>query len=344
VREAGEMMAEPLKIIIPMAGFGARLRPHTWSRPKPLLSAAGDTILGHVIKLLQTAPGAKNAEMVFIVGYLGEQVQAYMQAEYPNINAHYVQQKELLGQSHALAQAREYVHGPTLVIFVDTVVETDFSGLDKEEADAVAWVKAVEDPRRFGVAEVDKTGMVRGLIEKPSDMKNNLAVVGIYYFKRGEELMAAIDEQMKKNIQTKGEYFLADAIDILLKKGLKMRTQAVEEWLDAGLPETVLETNRRLLEKGRDNSAEAGKRAGVTIRPPVHIHPSATVENSTVGPYVSIGRDSIVRNSNIEDAVIESGAQIEDCVLKASLIGERSRVRGVNGEVNVGDDSQVSGE
>ena len=175
-------------------------------------------------------------------------------------------------------------------------------------------------------------------------MKNNLAVVGIYYFKHGEELMAAIDEQMKRNIQTKGEYFLADAIDILLKKGLKMRTQTVQEWLDAGLPETVLETNRRLLEKGRDNSAEAGKRAGVNIRPPVHIHPSATVENSTLGPYVSIGRDSFVRNSNIEDAVIESGAQIEDCILRDSLIGERSRVRGVKGKVNVGDDSQVSGE
>ncbi len=337
-------MTEPLKIIIPMAGFGTRLRPHTWSRPKPLLSAAGDTILGHVLKLLQTAPGAERAEFVFIVGWLGQQVHDYMQAEHPKIHAHFVQQSELKGQSHAIAQAREYIKGPTLIIFVDTVVETDFSGLDKEEADAVAWVKAVEDPRRFGVADVDAGGRVRGLIEKPSDMKNNLAVVGIYYFKRGEDLLAAIDEQMQKGVLTKNEFFLADAIDMMLKKGLKMRVQVVEEWLDAGLPETVLETNRKLLEKGRDNSSEASKRPGVTIKPPVHIHPEAVVENSTLGPYVSIGRGSVVRNSTIEDAVIEREALIENCVLKASLIGERSHVSGVKGKVNVGDDSRVDGE
>jgi glucose-1-phosphate thymidylyltransferase len=336
-------MSENLKIIIPMAGFGTRLRPHTWSRPKPLLSAAGDTILGHVVKLLQTAPGAENAEMVFIVGWLGEQVQAYMKAEHPKVKAHFVEQKELKGQSHALAQARNYVSGPTLIIFVDTVVETDFSTLASEEADAVAWVKPVPDPRRFGVAELGADGLVRGLIEKPNDMKNNLAVVGIYYFKRGEDLMAAIDEQMQKGVLTKNEFFLADAIDILLKKGLRMRTQVVEEWLDAGLPETVLETNRKLLEKGRDNSAAHGQHSGVTLRPPVYIHPEASVENSTLGPYVSVGRGSKISNSTIEDAVIERDVVIEDSTLKNSLVGERSKVRGVRGSVNVGDDSNVAG-
>ena len=335
-------MAEPLKIIVPMAGFGTRLRPHTWSRPKPLLSAAGDTVLGHVLKLLRTAPGAEQAEFVFIVGYLGDQVQRYMQTEHPNIKTHFVEQKELLGQSHALAQARQFLHGPTIVIFVDTVVETDFSGLDKEEADAVAWVKPVEDPRRFGVAAVDTDGWVTGLIEKPSDMSNNLAVVGIYYFKRGEDLMAAIDEQMQKGARTKNEYFLADAIDLMLKKGFKMRIKVVDEWLDAGLPEAVLETNRRLLDKGRDNSAEAGKRSGVTIKPPVFIHPSATVEASTLGPYVSVGRDCMVRNSTIQDAILEPGALVEDSTLQSSMLGERSQVRGVHGRVNIGDDSQVN--
>ena len=255
-------MAEPLKIIIPMAGFGTRLRPHTWSRPKPLISAAGDTVLGHVLKLLGTAPGAEQAEFVFIVGYLGDQVQRYMQDEHPAVKTHFVEQKQMLGQSHALAQAREYMHGPSIVIFVDTVVETDFSGLDNEQADAVAWVKPVEDPRRFGVAALNDDGWVTAIIEKPDDMSNNLAVVGIYYFKHGEDLMTAIDEQMNKDVKTKNEFFLADAIDIMLKHGLKMRTELVEEWLDAGLPETVLETNRQLLKKGRDNSQEADGRAG----------------------------------------------------------------------------------
>lgn len=337
-------MSETLKIIVPMAGFGTRLRPHTWSRPKPLLTAAGDTILGHVLKLLQTAPGAEQAEMVFIVGWLGEQVQAYMQAEHPKVKTHFVQQKEMKGQSHALAQAREYMHGPTLVIFVDTVVETDFSALDQEEVDAVAWVKPVPDPRRFGVAALGENGLVSGLIEKPDDMTNNLAVVGIYYFKRGEDLMAAIDEQMDKGVLTKNEFFLADAIDIMLKKGLRMRTEVVGEWLDAGLPDTVLETNQKLLEKGRDNSGQLSTRAGVTLRPPVYLHPSATVENSTLGPYVSIGAGSTVRNSTIEDAVLEREVTVEDSQLKHSLLGERSQVRGVRGQVNVGDDSSVSGE
>ncbi|MEX2160675.1 MAG: sugar phosphate nucleotidyltransferase [Anaerolineales bacterium] len=335
--------AERLKIVIPMAGFGTRLRPHTWSRPKPLLSAAGDTVLGHVLKLLGTAPGAENAEFVFIIGHLGDQVQRYMQAEHAQVKAHFVEQKELLGQSHALAQARRYLHGPTLVIFVDTVVETDFSGLDKEEADAVAWVKPVEDPRRFGVAAVDAQGWVTGLIEKPSDMSNNLAVVGIYYFKRGQDLMAAIDRQMQTGVQLKNEFFLADAIDIMLKQGLRMRTHVVDEWLDAGLPETVLETNRKLLARGRDNSAEAGRRAGVVIKPPVFVHPTATVENSTLGPFVSIGRESAVRNSTIEDSILESHVTVEDSTLHASLLGERSQVRRVRGVVNVGDDSRVDG-
>lgn len=334
---------EPLKIIIAMAGFGTRMRPHTWSRPKPLISAAGDTVLGHMLQMTRNMPGSENAELIFIVGYLGDQVQKYVKAEYPQVKAHYVEQRELLGQSHALAQAREYLHGPTIVILGDTIIETDFSRLAKEEADALAWVKPVEDPRRFGVAAVDAQGWVTGLIEKPSDMKNNLAVVGIYYFRRGEDLLAAIDEQMEKGVVTKKEFYLADAIDIMLKKGLKMRTVVVDEWLDAGLPETVLETNRSLLDKGRDNSGEAGKRGGVIIKPPVHIHPSATVENSTLGPYVSVGRNCVVRNSTIEDAILEAEVTVEDSELRGSLLGERSLVRGVKGTVNVGDDSQVSG-
>jgi len=337
-------MAEPLKIFILMAGFGTRMRPHTWSRPKALISAAGDTILGHMLQMVSKVPDAENAELVFVVGYLGDSVRRYMHSELPHIKAHFFEQKELLGQSHALVQAREFMHGPIIVILGDAIFETDFSRLATEPADAIAWVKPVEDPRRFGVAAVNNEGWVTSLIEKPSNLTNNLAVVGMYYFKRGEDLLVAIDEQMQKGVATKKEFYLADAIDLMLKKGLKMRTVVVTEWLDAGLPESVLETNRRLLDKGRDNSAEAGKRSGVTVTPPVHIHPSATVENSRLGPYVSVGRNSVVRNSTIEDSILESNVTVEDSRLHGSLLGERSQVRGVNGEVNVGDDSQVSGE
>lgn len=337
-------MTEPLKIIVPMAGFGKRMRPHTWSRPKPLLSVAGDTVLGHVLTTLKTAPNAQDAEIVFIVGYLGDQVQAYMQANHPEIKAHYVQQEELLGQSHAIAMARQHMQGPTLIVFVDTLIDADFGFLADEEADAVIWVKEVEDPRRFGVVEVDDEGWVKGLIEKPDDVSNNLAIVGIYYFKRGEDLLASIDEQISQKKKTKNEYFLADAIDLMLKKGLTLKAVSVEVWLDAGVPETVLHTNRHLLDNGRDNSAEAAKRAGVEIKPPVFIHPSAKVEQSTIGPHVSIGRDCHVQGSHIKNSILEAGAQVSNSELRASLLGERSQVSGIRGSLNLGDDSQAKGE
>ena len=163
-------MPENLNIIIPMAGFGTRMRPHTWSKPKPLVSAAGQAILGHVLDGLQSAPNAEQAEIVFILGYLGEQVEKYMASQYPELKTHFVEQKELLGQSHALVQAREYLKGPTLIVFVDTLIDADYSFLADEDADAVIWVKAVDDPRRFGVVDVGADGFVQGLIEKPDSM------------------------------------------------------------------------------------------------------------------------------------------------------------------------------
>jgi glucose-1-phosphate thymidylyltransferase len=337
-------MTEPLKIFILIAGFGTRMRPHTWSRPKALISAAGDTILGHMLQMVRKLPDSKNIELIFVVGYLGNSVRSYMQSEFPNVKAHFFEQKELLGQSHALVQAREFLRGPVIVILGDAIFETDFSQLEKEDTAAVAWVQPVEDPRRFGVAAMNSEGWVTNLIEKPEDVSNNLAVVGMYYFKRGEDLLAAIDEQMQTGVTTKKEFYLTDAISLMLKKGLKMRTVVVDEWLDAGLPEAVLATNRRLLDMGRDNSTEAGKRTGVTIKPPVNIHPSAIIENSTIGPYVSVGRESVIRNSQIEDSILESKVTVEGSSLHNSLLGERSQVRDMQGQVNVGDDSQVSGK
>lgn len=335
------MTNQALKIIIPMAGYGTRLRPHTWSKPKPLVSAAGKTVLGHVLDVLATTPNAENLEIVFIVGYLGDQVQPFMQANYPQVKAHYLMQEEMGGQSHAIAMARDYINGPTLVFFVDTLTpNTDMSFLAEEQAEAVIWVKEVEDPRRFGVVEIDEAGMVRSIIEKPDTIENNLAIIGYYYFQRGEDLIAAIDEQIENKIQTKGEYFLADAMSLMLKKGLRMRAQQVDVWLDAGLPETVLETNRYYLETGQDNTA-AAQRPDVTILPPVYIHPDAEVEASTIGPHVSIAADCRVLNSTIENSVLEAGAQVKNAQLTASLVGVRALVQGVTGSVNIGDDSQV---
>ena len=333
-----------LKIIIPMAGFGTRLRPHTWSKPKPLVSAAGRAVLSHVLETFATAPDFENVELVFIIGYLGDQVRDFMQENYPEIKAHYVVQEEMLGQSHAVAFAREFMHGPTLLAFVDTLVETDLSFLADEDAEAVIWVKRVEDPRRFGVVEVGEGDRVTGLIEKPDSMENDLAIVGLYYFKRGQDLMATIDKQIAEDRQTKGEYFLADAMDMMLKDGLHMRPERVDIWLDAGLPETVLETNHYLLDNGRDNTAEIQAKDGVTITDPVFVDPSAEISNSNIGPHVSIGANCKIENSTLSDAVLEAGAEVSGSQLTHSILGERATIENVKGSVNIGDDSSLKGE
>jgi glucose-1-phosphate thymidylyltransferase len=328
-----------MKIVIPMAGYGTRLRPHTWSKPKPLVTVAGKPVLGHVLDTFSSLPSID--EVVFIVGYLGEMVQAYVAEAYPHLRARYVEQHEMLGQSHAIWLARDGLTGPMLMVFVDTLIETDLSMLPQEKAEAVTWVKKVDDPRRFGVAEVGNGGWVQRLVEKPQDLSNNLAVVGFYYFQEAGRLLTAIEEQMSRGTRFGSEYFLADAVNIMLEGGLKMRAQPVEVWQDCGKPETMLKTNRYLLNHGRDNSAEAAAREGVVIVPPVFIDPSAQVMHSVIGPHVSIGADCVIRQSVIQDSIIDASSQIVDSTLAQSLIGREARVLGRHRTLNVGDSSEV---
>jgi glucose-1-phosphate thymidylyltransferase len=247
----------------------------------------------------------------------------------------------MLGQSHAIWLAREGLTGPMIMAFVDTLIETDLSKLQGEKAQAVAWVKEVEDPRRFGVVVLGPDDKVEKLIEKPSDMSNNLAVVGFYYFHKAEDLIAAIETQMEKGDQLKGEWYLADAINLMLDQGLIMRAEPVEIWKDCGKPEPLLETNRYLLEHGRDNSKHAAQRDGNVIVPPVYVDPSASVEHSVIGPHVSIGADCIVNRSMLQNSIVEAGAHITDSNLSGSLIGRDARVAGQSRSFNVGDSSEV---
>jgi glucose-1-phosphate thymidylyltransferase len=330
-----------MKIVIPLAGFGKRLRPHTFTKPKPLIIVAGKPVLGHVLDMFATLDNVE--EIIFIVGHLGEQIEEYVAKEYPQLKAHYYRQEELNGQSTAIYLARERLHGPMLMVFVDTIIHTDLSRLKDEPADAVTWVKAVEDPRRFGVAEVGPDGQVTRLVEKPQDKDNNLVVVGFYYFKQAERLMAAIREQIEQDIRTQGEYFLADAVNLMLKRGLKMRVQPVEVWLDCGKTETVLETNRFLLDHGHDNSAD-WQGNGTVIVPPVNIHPSATVRHSIIGPHTTLGANCVVENSIIRDSILDEGAMVEDALLSQSLIGRTARVSGRFRSFNVGEASEVGFE
>lgn len=336
------MTRQTLKIAIPMAGLGTRLRPHTWSKPKALLQLAGKTVLDHVLNQFNSLPDNFDVEYVFIVGpYQLEQVKTFMEQQYPEKKTYYPVQEVMRGQSHALWQAREYLSGPMLMVFADTLVDADFSNLNNMGDQAVAWVKEVPDPRRFGVTIVNDEGRVTKLVEKPSSMDNRLAVVGFYYFPSAEDLFSAIQEQMDQNIQLKNEYFLADAINIMLGRGLDMRAVQVKVWLDAGTPSSMLETNQWLLDHGQDNSAEAAKRSGVAVVPPVFIHPDAEVIDSVVGPYVSVGCECRIEKVIVQNSILDEGTQVKTMILEDSLLGRDVQVQGQPSRLNLGDNAMA---
>lgn len=348
-------MSDRLKIVIPTAGLATRIRPQSWSKPKPLVGVAGRTILDHLFESFHSVPdivtGSRQrpeaAEYVIILGsFLGEsQIPPFIQEHYPNYKVDYVLQPVMRGQSDALWLAREHLAGPMIMCFSDTLIETDFSFLADETADGVAWVKPVPDPRRFGVAELDSNGQVTRLVEKPDNFENNQVVVGCYYFRKGLDLISAIEEQMKREKTIRGEYFLADAINIMIERGLKIRAQPVDVWLDLGTIETILQANRYLLGCGCENT-QSIEQNNVKILPPVFIHESAVIKNSTIGPHASIGAECQITDSRVEDSILEAGAVVDAAALKSSFIGRQARVQGRSAEstpmvLNLGDDSSV---
>lgn len=330
-----------MKIIIPLAGYGSRLRPHTYTRPKPLIDVAGKPALGHLLDKLATLPDV--TEYIFITGYLGDQIEDYVRANY-QVPSRFIEQKELLGQSHAIALAKEHVtEEPVFVIFVDTLFEADLSIINKTDADAVIFVHEVDDPRRFGVVMLDQDGCIQKFVEKADNPPSNLAIVGMYYVKNGRKLMDAFDWQMSNNQITKGEYYIADALQHMVDEGMRFKTGQVSVWLDVGVPATVLSTNQHLLrDGGADNSQEvAAQFPSAIIIPPVNIHPSAKIENSVIGPDVSVAANCVVQASIVRNSIIGEGSHIKDALLDESLIGKNAFVGGRYRSYNVGDSSSV---
>src|SRR5262245_15794693 len=260
-----------MQVIIPTAGLGTRLRPHTYSKPKPLVSVAGKPVLGHI---LDTLGQLEIDELIFITGYLGNQIEAYVRQNH-SIPARFIEQTELKGQAHAIYLAREIVSGPTLILYVDTIFEADLTRLNQIDADGVIYVKEVPDPRRFGVTFIEQ-GHITKLIEKPENDISNLAMIGLYYVRDAQWLMRSIETMMERNIQTKGEFYLTDALQIMIDAGARFTAAPVAVWEDCGTKETVLQTNRYLLDHGRGHVRSI---ADSIVIQPVYIDDSAQVTN-----------------------------------------------------------------
>ena len=299
-----------MKSIILLAGLGTRLRPNTYSKPKPLVQVAGKPVLGHI---LDSLAGLPIQETIFVVGYLGEQIQKYIADQYPRMKVRFVEQKETKGQAHAIRLAQEFIDQDVLIIFGDTIWETDFTRLDRVKGDGLIYVKEVSDPRRFGVALL-KDGFVTKFVEKPATPISNLAVVGVYYFRAWQRLVKSLDDLIARDIKTKGEYFLADAMQLMIEDGARLEVETIPVWEDCGTREALLATNRYLLKR---HGSRARIRDGSVILPPVYISDSARIGGSIIGPNVSISEDALVENSILRDCIISEGAHIESAMLDA---------------------------
>ncbi|KER10718.1 MAG: nucleotidyl transferase [[Candidatus Thermochlorobacteriaceae] bacterium GBChlB] len=321
-----------MKAIIPVAGVGSRLRPHTYTLPKVLLNVAGKPIIGHILdKIIEEGFN----EAVIVVGYLGDMIEEYLTKHY-DIKFTFIEQEERLGLGHAIWITREHIGTePMLIILGDTIFEVELKDVLRREYSSLG-VKAVDDPRRFGVAEM-KNGFISKLIEKPEQPTSNLAVVGLYYIKRPQLLVECLNREISENIRTKGEFQLTDALQMMIDSGEKFSTFPVEGWYDCGKPETLLSTNQKLL-KSKSKHKEI---FGCVINPPVYIADDADIHNSIIGPYATIASKAVVRDSVVQNSIVGEEAKVLSMLLNESIIGNNAFVKGKARRVNIGDSSEV---
>lgn len=321
--------------IIPVAGVGSRLRPHTYSLPKVLLNVAGKPILGHILDRI-SRDGVTSATIV--VGYMGGLVEEYVRTHHKNLIVDFVTQDDLLGLGHSIWTARKSFPPkgePLLIILGDTIYDVDLAPVINSQVSSLG-VKYVDDPRRFGVAEVT-AGQITKLIEKPENPTSNLAVVGLYFIKNPELLLACLDDNITNDRRTKGEYQLTDALQAMIDKGEKFSTFTVDGWYDCGKPETLLSTNRHLL----DEKTTSREIRGVVVIPPVFIAPDAQITNSIIGPYATIGAGATVADSIIRNSIIGDESFANSVLLDNSIVGNNGNVRGNFKRVNAGDSSEI---
>jgi glucose-1-phosphate thymidylyltransferase len=328
-----------MKVIVPVAGKGTRLRPHTHTKPKSLVRVAGKPILGHLVDRIRSLP---MEELILIIDPEEAKevsIRQFLDAAAP-APVRYVRQTELKGPAHAISLARDYIDDDVLIIFNDTLFDADLSLIGTHQGDGMIWVREVDDPRRFGLVELEANRIVR-LVEKPEVPPSNLAMIGMYYLKDGPGLMQRIERVMQEGRTVKGEFYLPDPLQLMLDEGFQLEAAPVQGWYDCGTIEALLDTNRVLLENGHQRVVDT---IDSVLIPPVCIEEGACIRQSVVGPYVSIASQAIVEHSIIRDSIVNEGATVRDALLQRSLIGEQALVKGGYKRLNVGDSSAVQGE
>ena len=334
-----------MKIIIPMAGKGSRLRPHTLTVPKPLIPIAGKPIVQRLVEDIAKVVNQKIDEVAFITGDFGSQVEQDLLAVAEKLGAKgsIYHQTEALGTAHAINCARESMQGPVIIAFADTLFRADFH-LDTK-TDGVIWVKQVEDPSAFGVVKLDDNGFITDFVEKPQNFVSDLAIIGIYYFNSAEKLMSEINYIMENDIRDGGEYQLTTALENLRQKGAKFSLGKVNDWMDCGNKNITVETNGKILEYEKENMKNYPSSAQIEnsiIIPPCYISENVKISNSVIGPRVSLGSHTVVTNSNIDNSLIQENSEIHTAHLTNSMIGNFAKYKGKNQDISLGDFSAIN--
>ncbi|MFN1835672.1 sugar phosphate nucleotidyltransferase [Balneola sp. MJW-20] len=331
-----------MKLIIPMAGRGTRVRPHSHTVPKPLLPVAGTMIIERIVETFARTLDRSIDEIVYILGPdFGQDIKDQLTAmsDRHDAKSTFRVQFPALGTAHAVACANEDLEGEVIVAFADTIFDSDET-FDLDGADSVIWLKRVEDPSRFGVA-VHEGDKITGFVEKPKEFISDLAIIGVYYFKDGSELKRQVNRVMEKDLKGPGgEYFLTEALDNMINEGKIFKIATVDEWLDCGTLPAWLETTGLITEK-EYKEVDPASYPGCTIHPPVFIGDNVTLINTEIGPKVSVEHDTVIRNSKISNSIIRDHAQINDTETEGSTIGAYTSVKGLKGQIDIGDHSSI---
>lgn len=327
-----------MKAIIPVAGAGTKLRPHTYTQPKALIPIAGKTVLSIIVEQLQDA-GIQ--EFIFIVGYLGDKIKDYIKESFPHIHSTFVNQGERQGLGHAILLTKEHVAGDEVMIVLgDTICEYDIKEVLQNNTSMLA-VKKVDDPRNFGVAEIDEEGKILKVVEKPQIPKSNLALVGIYKIIDTHMMFDCLELNYREGVKCRDEYSLTDALQCMIEKGASFQSFKVLNWFDCGNKESLLESNSTLLKKFGTSISPDHRFENVIVVEPVSIGKNCEIKNSIIGPNVAVGDHTTINYSIVKDSIIGSYADLFDIVLEDSLIGSDTEVKGETRSLNIGDNTEI---